>query len=267
MKRTAFTLIELLVVVAIIAVLVAILLPSLNEARSVAKMASCLSNQRQIGLAIMQYVSTNNGYIVPAATNGRGELPNAKPIWYDRLAAGKYLVYSESLLSGGSFVSPPTQTHVLYCPADSRGVKFYSYSVNCYVAGFVSPNPAPPWNELTKVRTLDSFTRSPSSVALLGDRGCAYGEPWWMGTVYSHIGAPVSWWSGFGVGGVGFVWNRHGRDIRVTSDGVFGGKSGIVMADGHAQTFTDVSFPIDVPGTDISYRPPGPPYPFFYANE
>ncbi len=55
-----FTLIELLVVVAIIAVLVAILLPTLNVAREGAKVSMCLANLRQIGLAFQMYLDENN---------------------------------------------------------------------------------------------------------------------------------------------------------------------------------------------------------------
>jgi len=56
MKRRGFTLIELLVVIAIISVLAAILFPVFARARSNARRASCQSNLRQLGLAMMQYV-------------------------------------------------------------------------------------------------------------------------------------------------------------------------------------------------------------------
>ncbi len=271
MKRRAFTLIELLVVVAIIAVLIAILLPSLGEAMSAAKMASCLSNLRQVGVAMMQYSTANNGYIVPAAIDGQGELPYVKPLWYDALASGNYLQYSGNLLSGGSFVAAPTQDHVLHCPAESsnRGFEFCSYSVSLFVSGFVHP-PAPPYDKLWKVRTLDSFSRSPSTVIFVGDRGnLGEGKQYWpMGSWWSPPGVHVYWWSGNNQYGMGFDWNRHSRKMRITEDGVWGGKGNLLLADGHAQSYSDIDFPTYYPGTDIRFDPPpGPQYPTFYPNE
>lgn len=57
----AFTLIELLVVVAIIAVLIAILLPSLGKARSTTRRTICAANLRQIGIAASAYLDMNDG--------------------------------------------------------------------------------------------------------------------------------------------------------------------------------------------------------------
>ncbi|MBC8137084.1 MAG: DUF1559 domain-containing protein [Fibrella sp.] len=58
--KRAFTLIELLVVIAIIAILAAILFPVFAQSREKARQTSCLSNEKQMGLAIMQYLQDHD---------------------------------------------------------------------------------------------------------------------------------------------------------------------------------------------------------------
>src|SRR6266498_3777344 len=64
-KTQAFTLVELLVVIGIIAVLIAILLPSLNKSRAWSKKVQCMSNMKQIGNELLIYSNNNKGWLVP----------------------------------------------------------------------------------------------------------------------------------------------------------------------------------------------------------
>lgn len=69
-RRRGFTLIELLVVVAIIALLISILLPSLTKAREVARMVKCQAIQKQMGTAHHIYANDNDDWFVPHRATG-----------------------------------------------------------------------------------------------------------------------------------------------------------------------------------------------------
>ena len=71
-SRTAFTLVELLVVIGIIALLISILLPTLNKARESAKIVSCLSNVRQLANTTAMYVNDNKVTLPDAFYNNAG---------------------------------------------------------------------------------------------------------------------------------------------------------------------------------------------------
>ena len=73
-KRGAFTLIELLVVIAIIAILAAILFPVFAQAREKARQAACLSNEKQIALAIIAYSQDYDEQMTfGSSSSGRGD--------------------------------------------------------------------------------------------------------------------------------------------------------------------------------------------------
>ncbi|MCW3097879.1 MAG: prepilin-type N-terminal cleavage/methylation domain [Chthonomonadaceae bacterium] len=76
----AFTLIELLVVIAIIAILAAILFPVFAQAREKARQTSCLSNTKQLGLSVLQYVQDYDE-MFPKSHGNNGKNPPNNSIW------------------------------------------------------------------------------------------------------------------------------------------------------------------------------------------
>ena len=72
-RNFRFTLIELLIVIAIIAILAAIVLPALQQARTKGQAISCTSNLKQLGMTNIQYTQDNNEYFQWIAPNSNGK--------------------------------------------------------------------------------------------------------------------------------------------------------------------------------------------------
>src|SRR5271154_5271246 len=90
-RKNAFTLIELLVVVAIIALLVAILLPSLGKARENARVTVCGTHLRQIAAANLMYADQNNGTLITAGIDTSVPGVTVPQFWATDLAIQGYL--------------------------------------------------------------------------------------------------------------------------------------------------------------------------------
>src|SRR5689334_22760555 len=102
-RRPGFTLIELLVVIVIISILAAILFPVFATARESARSTSCLSNIKQIGLAVLMYAQDYDErfpipiYDMPASDPSFGKRAQPWGIWW-RIPGGAHIGWNMTVL-------------------------------------------------------------------------------------------------------------------------------------------------------------------------
>ena len=129
LKCRPFTLIELLVVIAIIAILAAMLLPALQQARERGQSAKCVNHLKNMGLAAAQYISDNNDYIPigynPDSSTFGGMATPPLAAWYCRI--GPYMGYKAK-----NYYELENQVKFVTCPSQSKP-GFNKYSVNMYL--------------------------------------------------------------------------------------------------------------------------------------
>ncbi len=210
----AFTLVELLVVIGIIAVLIAIIMPSLSRAREQAKQIQCLSNVRQIGMGFYMYAGDNKG-IYPRFADWGGEYPEDWIYWEnDRDPA-----QSAIALYVGGFTAEKFR-----CPSDDLtrypghisggyGPYLYSYSFNTYCSSTVHP----------AIR-LGSIYNASEKILLVEEDQLSLDDGNWLPT---FVGNPLE----------NFLAIRHDRPLAAGEDDN-NRRGNVALCDGHAEYVT-----------------------------
>ncbi len=235
MKPKGFTLVELLVVIGIIALLISILLPSLNKARRYANSVKCQSNLRQLGIAQVMYANANRGFLTPVSTDWNA-WTGKNTSWAERLVG--YL--PQGARSTSESLGVGRFTGVFACPDyPSSGVdesSLYwqnnkpSYAMNSFInAG----NPASTTANMPWAYKL-ARARNPTEIILLGDLS--------NGSGYDYIPTDdgyVAYWnntakkpSRYSVGPTPRPGYRHGGNDRPTM------KANMLFVDGHVTSLS-----------------------------
>jgi prepilin-type N-terminal cleavage/methylation domain-containing protein len=143
--RPGFTLIELLVVIAIIAILAAMLLPALSNAKERAKRISCLNNLKQMGVCLNIYAG-DNYEALPAAsyTPARGIGPWETYRLTDTSGANGQLITNFEPTNHGFFYSTRLlpDGHIYYCPSTTAGAVDPQFTYDNYTTATVGAWPA-----------------------------------------------------------------------------------------------------------------------------
>jgi len=228
-RRRAFTLIELLVVIAIIAILAAILFPVFAQARAKARQAACLSNTKQLGLALNMYVQDYDETL-PAETFDYNYVDDTKGIWYLILPYTKNLDIwtcpSRNTPSASTEPQKGTSAGVINDQAFrlfiGGQVRALSYGVNlslfpyCGTGDGCGGGPG----DSGRVASLASISRPSDTIAVFDSRWVGNGESGnWIAT---NIGIPAK--------------TRHANAVN------------IVFADGHAKAVTGQPYPDGMTG-------------------
>ena len=164
-RRRAFTLVELLVVIAIIAVLIAVLLPVLAKAKEGANRSVCLSNHKQILLAISFYVADNKGFMPHCNWAGQETTANLPGWLYDSKVPNDQKGFkTEDALKGGALWRYIRNAKIYKCPLDiipprsGETVRtISSYGFNGSINNFGNPYSSfpVPYSKLAKFKTSD----------------------------------------------------------------------------------------------------------------
>lgn len=230
--NAAFTLIELLVVVAIIAVLAAMLLPALQQAKAKGKVAVCMSNLRQLYISFATYASDNDGR-VPSNVQWYNQ-------YYWQIMGRSYLGSGQSYSGGANGVRYP----IFQCLADDRKLRSVNwYDGNPDPSGYdtrMFDHPIVPSSYAVNSLMFSNDGVATTGPAILGERttngnGGGY-IPWGVSTVAEVafvMDGPI-WFTGLDAANFGwhvdtaFAWQRYYIAFRHP-----GNRANVLYYDGH----------------------------------
>jgi len=217
--RRAFTLIELLVVIAIIAILAAILFPVFAKARDRAKASACISNEKQIGLALTQYAEDYDSNFPPERVLIGSAWSLGSNTWKDALA--KYINSRDVWVcpsNDQSWTNTPTPFG-MNLPGDECGrfPRSYAYNGDIFYLNAAMQNKGVPMSKFKSPSNTILFVESRVSYSDITSDG---GSPSWVetGFIVKTIKNPKGDKGGFNThsGMINFIFaDTHVRSMKL----------------------------------------------------